>query len=107
MKLEIGKLYVCEEYFLMLYPDPDTAAERRSIASLHAGGAAASPGTDAATAAASAAYWSNRFGKPVLYAEKNIPILVIQNKEEYIEVLSGDKSGWIVYQDWLKLKEIV
>ena len=24
--LEVGKLYSCSEYFLMLYPDKDTAA---------------------------------------------------------------------------------
>jgi len=97
MKLEVGKLYTCEKYFLLLFPDPETVG-------------AAYAHNDRSAAAdfgAAAAYWSNRFGKPVLYAEKNIPILVIQNKEEYIEVLSGDKSGWIVYQDWLNLKEIV
>ena len=47
-----------------------------------------------------------RFGKPVSYTEKNIPLLVLQNKEEYVEVLVEDKKGWIICEDWL-IKEIV
>ena len=92
--LELGKLYRCEEYHLMLYPDQETAAE-------------AEPASLAAGWGADAAYWSEQFGKPVSYAEKNIPLLVLNNKEEYVEVLAGDRKGWIVYQDWLKIREIV
>ena len=93
--LEVGKLYLCKEYFLMLYPDPDTAA------------ASASASSDAgAGAAARAAYWSNRFGKNVSYAEKNIPLLVLKAEEKFYEVLVGDCKGWIIYEDWLKIKEI-
>ena len=92
--MKTGKLYICEEYFLLLYPDPETAAA----------GATAVGGT--AEAAAAADYWSNRFGKPVYYAEKKVPLLVLNNKKEYIEVLAGDKKGWIIYADWLELKEI-
>ena len=91
--MEAGKLYICEEYFLMLYPDPETAA---------AVGATAFTDAPAGTAD----YWSNQFGKPVLYAKKNIPLLVLNNKEEYVEVLAGDRKGWIVIEDWLELKEI-
>ena len=100
MKLEIGKLYQCKDYNLLLYPDPETAADAAAVADV------ASVPT-AATAAAGAVYWSKRFGKNVSYAEKNIPLLVLNNKEEYIEVLSGDKKGWIIYLDWLNFKEIV
>ena len=110
MMLKVGKLYICEEYFLMLYPDQETAA-----AAIHAdfavttaaerrGRAACGGG---ASASAVAAYWSKRFGKPVLFSEKNIPLLILNDKEEYVEVLAGDKKGWIIYQDWLKIKEIV
>ena len=96
--LEVGKLYVCEEYHLLLFPDQETADVRSA---LEAGGRSA---LDAA--AASAAYWSKRFGKPISYADKNIPLLVLNNKEEYVEVLVEDKKGWIIFKDWLNLKEI-
>ena len=92
MPLEVGKLYSCSKYFLLLYPDKETAA--------HAGDAAA------AGASAHAAYWTRELGKPVIYADKNIPLLVLNTKGEYIEVLAGDKKGWIVYRDRLDIKEI-
>jgi len=62
----------------------------------------------AATAgsAGSAAYWSNRFGKPVSYVEKNVPLLVLNSKDKCVEVLAGDLKGWIIYRDWLKIREI-
>ena len=93
MKLEVGKLYQCKDYFLLLYPDPETADAAR----VPFGGG---------EVVAAAAFWSKRFGKPVLFSEKNIPLLVLNNKEEYIEVLIGDKKGWIIYADCLKIKEI-
>ena len=90
--LEVGKLYQCKDY-LLLYPDPDTAARAMCIALDHA------PASDAA-------HWSTLLGKPVFYTEKNIPLLVLNSKEKYIEVLAGDKTGWIVCNKWLKIKEI-
>ena len=97
--LKVGKLYTSEEYFLMLYPDLEIAA------------AAPAPGADAAVAAAAVAavavaYLSNQLGKSISYVEKNIPLLVLNDKKEYIEVLAGDKKGWIIYHDWLEIREI-
>jgi hypothetical protein len=90
--LEIGKLYACKEYYLMIYPDQETAYAEHAA-------------TDRA-ADFTAAFWSKRFGKPVLFSEKNIPLLILNNKEKYIEVLAGEKKGWIIYEDFLNIKEI-
>ena len=89
--LEIGKLYCCEDYYLMLYPDKTTA---------DAGAAAAH------ARPSSAAYWSRELSKPVYCVEKNIPLLILNSKGKYIEVLAGDKKGWIINEDFLYLKEI-
>ena len=89
MMLEIGKLYSCEEYFLMLYPDKDTAVE-----------------ADEPTAAFLAAYWTRRLGKPVSYLEKSTPILVLNMEKNFVEVLGGDRKGWIIIKDFLNIKEI-
>lgn len=101
MMFEVGKLYICNHY-LIVYSDKESA--------LHAevfGSAAASTGTASAASAAQAAdYWSKRFKKSVRDIENNIPLLILNNEEKYIEVLVGDKSGWIIYRDWLNLKEI-
>ena len=60
----------------------------------------------AAVVAGSAAYWSKKFDKPVSYCNPETPLLVLSVKEQYIEVLVEDKKGWIIYQDWLEIKEI-
>lgn len=97
---EVGKLYRCEKYHLLLYPDPDAAA---AAARSHQPSSAAPNSGNPATFAD---FWSNRFGKSVFYADKNIPLLCLNNKEEYIEVLAGDKKVWIIFKDWLNIKEI-
>jgi len=111
MTLKIGKLYSCSGYYLMLYSDKeaaDTAARRRPRARPNEGfGVEFFGTTEAATAAAVAAYWSKRFGKPVNYCNPETPLLVLSVKEEYIQVLAGDHKGWIINEDWLELKEIV
>ncbi len=91
--LEVGKLYSCSEYFLLLYPDKDTAAIALAIT---------------ATADEAAAYWNRKLQnhKPVSYCNPLTPLLVLSVKEQYIEVLAGDHRGWIIYQGWLKIKEI-
>lgn len=100
--LEVGKLYSCSKYFLMLYPDKKTAA-----AVLRAGDGGAALPAAAAFAAATASYWSKRLGKSVSYCNPKTPLLVLAVEEKYIEVLVGDKRGWIIYQDWCVIKEIV
>jgi len=94
--LEIGKLYRCEEYFLMLYPDCETAAGPALAGAPVHERSGRLIGRNVAEAAA--AYWSNRSGKPVSFLEKNMPLLVLsfKGKGKYIEVLAGDKKGWIV-----------
>ena len=87
----------------MFYPDPETAGCLASAVARRL----AADAIDAEAAAAAAAFWSNRFGKPVSYAEKNIPLLILNNKEKYVEVLAGDRKGWIICEDWLNIKEIV
>ena len=100
--LEVGKLYSCSKYFLMLYPDKDTAA----LATPFDAHAAAYVHGDAAR---TAAYWNRKlqYQKPVSYCNPLTPLLVLSVKEKYIEVLAGDKKGWIINMDWLEIKEIV
>ena len=93
--LEVGKLYLCEDYSLLLYPDPETAAA-----------AGLTLATAATPADAAGAYWTRKLGKSVSYTDKNIPLLSLNNKEKYVEVLAGDRKGWIIIEDWLGIKEI-
>jgi hypothetical protein len=93
-RLEVGKLYSCSEYFLLLYPDKDTAS---------------AVGLDAAMGSCptrTAAYWSRKFDKPVSYCNPLTPLLVLSVNEKYVEVLAEDKRGWIINENWLEIKEI-
>ena len=114
--LEVGKLYICEEYYLLLYPDRATAATADAATGAVYTAAAAAlrpptpPGSPSpfglADPASGAAFWTRELGKSVLSAKKNIPILSLNNKEKYVEVLAGDRKGWIIVEDWLGIKEI-
>jgi len=90
----VGKLYVCEEYFLLLYPDVSSAAEGSAASTISSG------------AANNSAYWTKQLGKPVSYCEKSDVLLILSVDGIYAEVLAGDKIGWIIVKDWLYLKEL-
>ena len=100
--LEVGKLYSCSGYYLMLYPDKETAEDVASRASAVEPVAAIHP----AEADDKAAYWTRVHGKPVSYCEHETPLLVLSVNEKSVEVLAGDMKGWIIYRDWLELEEI-
>ena len=97
--LEVGKLYSCKVYYLMLYPDHEAAAATARASS-----------TTAAVAASCAAYWSRKLSKPVSHCDLGTPLLVLNTSDEYIdvpvEVLAGDRKGWIIFKEWLKIEEI-
>jgi len=97
--LNVGKLYSCSEYFLMLYPDKKTAVD--------AGRLLGAPARQTAQAAAELAYWSKRLGKPVNYCDPRTPLLVLSVNEKYVEVLAGDRKGWIIYWNRLGIGEII
>jgi hypothetical protein len=101
-RLEVGKLYSCSKYFLMLYPDKDTASTALASTAL-----ASTAERDLRYAATDAAYWTRELGKPVSYCNPLTPLLVLSVKEQYIQVLAGDKKGWIINMDWLNIQEIV
>lgn len=93
--LEVGKLYSCSKYFLLLYPDRETASAV-PYASAHV----------AAAATTVAAYWTKKLQKPVSYCEPKTPLLVLNTDNHYAEVLVGDKVVWIINEDWLNIGEI-
>lgn len=104
--LEVGKLYTCEDCYLMLYPDKDAVSTAEGIPSFHSSAGGVQDAYPVGACCADADFWSNRLGKPVSYREKNIPLLVLKAEEKFYEVLIEDKKGWIIYEDFLNIKEI-
>lgn len=97
--LEVGKLYFCPKYSLLLYPDNETVRRATREARVLSQ-AASSSARDVANA------WSVRLSKSVNYCEPLTPFLVLNTDNEYIEVLAGDRKGWICFSDWLKIQRI-
>jgi hypothetical protein len=95
--LEVGKLYSCSVYFLLLYPDKDTDPVEAVLE-------AAERHASAATTAAS--YWTRELGKPVSYCNPKTPLLVLSVDKKYVEVLARDRKGWIINEDWLNIGEL-
>jgi hypothetical protein len=100
-KIQVGDIIKCEEFCLMLYPTQGVAA--RAAAAV---GAIPSAATAVGLGGGrSAAAWSAHLGCSISYVENGSPLFVIENDGQYFKVLAtGDKSGWIIYQDWLKLE---
>lgn len=92
--LKVGKLYSCSKYFLLLTNANDARRTHR----------ATSPHNVEALR-----YWIRELGNPVSLYEPLTPLLVLSmtKKKTYIEVLVGDKRGWLVNDGWLEFKEIV
>jgi hypothetical protein len=105
--LEVEKLYVCEQYYLMLYPDKETATTPDAPISYVAVAVRRKRAVPLATVAMNAASWSKTFGKPVSYCNPETPLLVLSTVNKYVEVLTGDRKGWIINEDYLNIKEIV
>ncbi len=93
-RLKVGKLYRCSEYFLLLFPDKETAS-----------GIGAAFATSSTRAAAIALYWSE-FDKPVIYCNPETPLLVLSADKKYVEVLADNQKGWFLNKDSLNIKEI-
>jgi hypothetical protein len=84
----------------LLFPDRETAVAV-------AADVLAASTTPASRRLEVAAYWSKRLRKPVSYCEPLTPLLILSVNEKYHEVLAGDQKGWIIYHNWLEIKEIV
>lgn len=93
--LEVGKLYSCSKYYLMFYPDKDAAVTA-------SGRVVAAPEEVISVTG----FWSRELGKPVSHCNPETPLLVLRVKDKYVEVLVGERRGWIIFKDWLGIEEI-
>jgi len=115
MKFEEGKLYKCSKHLLMIYPTREKAASPPpswTKAVLGSEMAKSRRGCSAPPAAAwAASYWSKELECTVLYSELNEIFIFIKEEiieeQKYLNVLFGDKQGWIVYGDWLRIERVL
>lgn len=104
--LEIGKLYVCKEYFLFIYPDADaiSAIEQLLIDRVVIAGSLSQTYGRAHTSAF-AGNLSICLNRQVSFCEPGTVFLAINQERDCIEILAEDKKGWISNREQ-ELKEI-
>ena len=107
----IGKLYKCSEYFLLIYPTKEKAAGAYTRALdgriSPVGDSTASPlddrTVDVGPAARKAIWWSKELDCQVRCSEPNEIFMFIKQEEQFVHVLFGEKQGWILYKNWLQI----
>ncbi len=102
MKFEVGKLYRCPDYFLLIYPTIEKARAATLIAHDFSTGALAR-----------AAYWSEKLDCQVRFSERGEIFMLLKGLQltyfgskswDYFYVLFGNRQGWIIYKDWLGIQ---
>jgi len=121
VNFEEGKLYKCSKHLLMIYPTREIAATLEVAAAAFGAATRASPASMAAAAFAAmtrassavwaASYWSKELNCTVRYSEQNEIFIFIKEEiieeQKYLNVLFGDKQGWIVYKDWMEIERVL
>ena len=89
--------YRCNEYYLLVYPSKEKTLAAEAIAMTR----------DPIRAVRYSKILSKDLNCRVSYHEKDSPFLVLKNENnQYIKVLTKNNIGWIVYEDWFNLKEV-
>ncbi len=100
MEFKPGELYKCPEYFLLIYPTKEKVTPAsNAVAARTARRSAASRAADR-----EADYWSKELDCQVRFSEPGEIFMVLKNCGETLQVLFGDKQGWIIYRDWLNIE---
>jgi len=110
VKFEEGKLYKCSDhYILMIYPTRENAVAGNSVGSQWGceSRLLAVVKSVAEAADQAAIYWSKELGCSVRCSEPDEIFIFIKEEiieeHKYLNVLFGDKHGWIVYKGWLEI----
>ena len=106
--MEVGKLYSVSQYFWLLYPSKDIAADvaerERPNDAVEAGrtGRGAVEVLKVAVVRA-ATYWSRRFSCNVSYISPSSIFMLLEENGEYCKVLTTEGMvGWIYFAKWCK-----
>jgi len=114
VNFEEGKLYKCSKHLLMIYPTRENAMLAASVERDRCSSLGLAPWCAVArarrAAALAASYWSDRLSCSVRYNKPNEIFIFLKEKtvkeHKYLNVLFGDKQGWIVYEDWLRIERV-
>jgi len=100
MNFEKGKLYKCPTYYLLIYSRASPPTESPLAAAFSC----------MSSIATEAKYWSNKLNCTVCFSKLNEIFMFLKEEtteeERYLNVLFGDKQGWIINRYWLGVERI-
>ena len=101
--MEIGKLYKCSEYYLLIYPSIEKVGTARdaSVSAWAWAGATSWIG-----AAAVVNYWSKQLNCKVRFSEPEEVFMALEQEKQFVHALFREKQGWIVNKEWLKIERV-
>lgn len=102
--LHKSSIYICKDYNIFLYPDPNTAARSSSI-KLNKALSFARVATED-NAVTWAEFWSRRLEKDIDFCKQSQFFIALQTADKFVPVLTENKIRWIISENWLSLKEI-
>ncbi len=101
MELKPGKLYCYPHFYLMIYSTKERAEHADILACAGHSRWRAEHSTDAAAAD----YWSEKLDCQVRSGHPGGIFILLGSDKRFLHILFGDKLGWIIYKDWMMLKE--
>jgi hypothetical protein len=94
--MKVGSLYEIKQYFWLLYPSRNVAADDPYM----------TPLSDASLAVQEAAWVSDKLKSNVSYIPEGSLFVLLEQKGEYCKVLSAEGAiGWMVFEEdqrWFK-----
>ena len=98
--------FICKDYCLLIYETKDHATSAAVMAAAAFGASAAVAGV----AKYYADHWSKPLKSKVLYSNPGDIIFFIRKEfvkeDEFWFVIIGEKVGWIIVRDWMKIEEL-
>lgn len=114
ISMNIGKLYVCQKYYLLVYSTIDIfdALDMKTVgwkvppavaSGAHAPGALGHANDTVKS-------WSERLHCNVTFSNPYEIFMIADQKnindQTYIKILCKEKLGWIIWKDWLEIYEV-
>ena len=96
--MEVGKLYKCSKYYLMIYPE-DTP-ELLSLFDRERS-------TRLASAEASATHWSRQMNCKVHYSKPDEVFMCLKHEGKVVHVLFGDIKGLIIADSEIEFERLL
>jgi hypothetical protein len=88
---EVGKLYKSTDIYILCFPDEASISRATSLKNQSIGFVRSEK-----NAIETSRYWSYFFRAQVSFISPDEPFLILREDDRFIEILRGDKKGWIL-----------